>query len=70
MYSSIPNTSSGIIYKITIKNKGLTSGVLDYTFVSTDNSNIKYKIGGINNVDIIAAGESAEVTVEFEAWDA
>ena len=69
MYSSIPNTSSGIIYKITIKNKGLTSGVLDYTFVSTDNSNIKYKIGGINNGDIIAAGESAEVTVEFEAWD-
>ena len=49
MYSSIPNTSSGIIYKITIKNKGLTSGVLDYTFVSIDNSNIKYKIGGINN---------------------
>ena len=69
MYSSIPNTSSGIIYKITIKNKGLTSGVLDYTFVSIDNSNIKYKIGGINNGDIIAAGESAEVTVEFETWD-
>lgn len=69
MYSSIPNTSSGIIYKITIKNKGLTSGVLDYTFVSTDNSNIKYKIGGINNGDIIAAGESVDVTVEFEPWD-
>lgn len=69
MYSSIPNTSSRIIYKITIKNKGLTSGVLDYTFVSTDNSNIKYKIGGINNGDIIAAGESTEVTVEFETWD-
>lgn len=69
MYSSIPNTSSGIIYKITIKNKGLTSGVLDYTFVSIDNSNIKYKIGGINNGDIIAAGESVDVTVEFEPWD-
>lgn len=69
MYSSIPNTSSGIIYKITIKNKGLTSGVLDYTFVSIDNSNIKYKIGGINNGDIIAAGESVDVTIEFEPWD-
>ena len=53
MYSSIPNTSSGIIYKITIKNKGLTSGVLDYTFVSTDNSNIKYKIGRLNSLGII-----------------
>ncbi len=69
MYSSIPNTSSGIIYKITIKNKGLTSGVLDYSFVSIDNSNIKYKIGEINNGDIIAAGESVDVTVEFEPWD-
>ena len=69
MYSSIPNTSSGIIYKITIKNKGLRSGVLDHTYVSIDNSNIKYKIGGINNGDIIAAGESVDVTVEFEPWD-
>ncbi len=69
MHLGLPNTSSNIIYKIKIKNKGLTSGVLDYTYVSIDNSDIKYKIGGINNKDVIASGESIEVTVEFEYWD-
>lgn len=69
MYSSLPNLNSSIIYTIKIKNVGRTSGVLDYTFVSSDNSQIKYKIGGINNGSILAAGESVDVTVEFEYWD-
>lgn len=69
MYSSLPNLNSSIIYTIKIKNVGRTSGVLDYTFVSSDNSQVKYKIGGINNGSILAAGESVDVTVEFEYWD-
>ena len=69
MYSSLPNTTSNITYKITIKNKGIKSGILDYTYVSINNTNVKYKIGGIKNGDIIAPGESVDVTVTFEPWD-
>ena len=69
MPSVVPNLDSSIIYNIKIKNAGTTSGILDYTFVSVDNSKVKYKIGGINNGDIIASGETVDVTIEFEYWD-
>lgn len=69
MYSILPNLDSSIIYNIKIKNVGRTSGILDYTFVSINNNKVKYKIGGINNGDIIAAGETVDITIEFEYWD-
>lgn len=69
LYSVLPNTSSKVIYKLNISNLGKTSGVLDFTVASLDNANVKYKIKGINNGDILAAGENAEVYVIFEYWD-
>ena len=53
-------------YQITIKNKGLTSGVLDYTFVSTDNSNIKYVFKPAVSYTVENFGEfKAEVDIGF-----
>ncbi len=69
LYSVLPNTSSKVVYKLNISNLGKTSGVLDYTTVNLDNNDVKYKIKGINNGDILAAGENAVVYVIFEYWD-
>ena len=69
VYSELSNTSSSITYNVEIKNMGLTSGVLDYIFVSQDNANMKYKIGGINTGDIIEAGKTTVATITIEYWD-
>ena len=69
VYSALPNTSSSITYNVEIKNIGLTSGVLDYIFVSQDNANMKYKIGGINTGDVIEAGKTVVATITIEYWD-
>ena len=34
MHASLPNLDSGIIFYITIKNNGLTSAILDHTYIS------------------------------------
>ena len=68
-YSSLPNTTSSLTYKITILNYGLTDAFLDYTIVTTDNSDIKYKIKGINNGDIVNSGKSVDVYLIIEYWD-
>lgn len=67
--TGLPNTTSKVIYNVTISNIGQTSGVLDYIFVSQPNSQVKYKIGGINSGDILASGDKIVVTVEMEYWD-
>ena len=69
LYSTLPNVNSSIIYTVSIKNKGLTSGVLDYTFSNLDNNNVQYKIGGISNGKVLAPMESVNVTIELSYWD-
>ena len=68
-YSVLPNINSTIIYKARIVNAGKTSGILDYTIVNADNEQIKYKIKGINNGDILASDEFVDVYIIFEYWD-
>lgn len=68
-YSVLPNINSSLIYKVRIVNAGKTSGVLDYTIINLDNNQIKYKIKGINNGDILAAGDYVDVYIIFEYWD-
>ena len=69
MYASLPNLDSSIIFNITIKNDGLTSAVLDHTYISLNNSDMKYKLGDISNGKIVKAGYEAIVTIELCYWD-
>jgi len=69
LYSVLPNTGSKVIYNITFANIGKTSGVLDYLVIANDNNNIKYKIKGINNGDVLASGDAVNVEVIVEYWD-
>lgn len=68
-YSVLPNTNSSIVYKVTIMNVGKTDAFLDYTIAVLDNTQVKYKIKGINNGDIIKSRDSIDVYIIFEYWD-
>ena len=68
-YSVLPNLNSSIVYKITITNLGKTDAFLDYNVVVSDNSQIKYKIKGINNGDVVSSRSSIDVYIIFEYWD-
>lgn len=69
LYSILPNPNSSIVYTITIRNGGRTSGILDYNFISLNNEQIKYKILGVNNGDVLVAGDTVKVKVILEYWD-
>ncbi len=68
-YSVLPNTNSSIVYKVTIMNVGKTDAFLDYTIAVLDNTQVKYKIKGINNGDIIKSMDAVDVYIIFEYWD-
>ena len=68
-YSVLPNTNSSIVYKVTLVNTGKTDAFLDYTVGVVDNSQVKYKIKGINNGDVIKSRESLDIYIIFEYWD-
>lgn len=68
-YSTLPNLNSSIVYKVTITNNGKTDAFLDYTVLVSDNNQMKYKIKGINNGDVVKSRSSVDVYIIFEYWD-
>lgn len=67
LYSVLPSSSSSITYEITIKNTGNSNAIVDYLYTSNNNSQVKYKIDGVNATETISRLSVSKVKVTIEA---
>lgn len=64
MYTTLPNINSTVVYEVSIKNTGKTSAVVDSIYISCSNSNIKYRIIGVQAQDTIKGLSNLVVKIE------